>query len=153
MKGMNGNGPGGRVERANKRLGKAVSKLPASRDTPAERREKMASIDKTNAKVAKRVDKLTKVVAKAAQKSDKTSKADKPISLTKTLRGIEKAKPEKPMPKRTQAPLNSGLGTSPVRQGLSALDKFDKRIKISKLEKEAKPAAKAYNAKLKSKTK
>jgi hypothetical protein len=64
-------GPGGRVERANKRLGKAVSKLPASRDTPMERDKKMANIDKTNTKVAKRVDKLTKVVGKAADKAVK----------------------------------------------------------------------------------
>jgi hypothetical protein len=64
-------GPGGRVERANKRLGKAVSKLPASRDTPMERDKKMANIDKTNTKVAKRVDKLTKVVGKSAGKAMK----------------------------------------------------------------------------------
>ena len=75
MKAMNGNGPGGRVERANKRLGKAVSKLPASRDTPMERDKKMANIDKTNTKVAKRVEKLTKVVGKSANKIvDKATK-------------------------------------------------------------------------------
>jgi len=61
-------GPGDRVARANKKLGKAVSKLPASRDTPIERREKMANIEKTNVKVAKRADKLAKVVGKSADK-------------------------------------------------------------------------------------
>jgi len=74
-------GPGDRVERANKRLGKAVSKLPASRDTPMERDKKMANIDKTNTKVAKRVDKLTKVVGKAADKAVK--KVTKRISSDK----------------------------------------------------------------------
>lgn len=86
-------------------------------------------------------------------KADRASKADKPISLKKTLKAIEKAKPEKPISKRAQAPLNSGLEKSPVRQGLSALDKFDKRIKVRKLEKEAKPAARAYNARLKARNK
>lgn len=61
-------GPDDRVARANKKLGKAVSKLPASRDTPIERREKMANIEKTNVKVAKRADKLAKVVGKSADK-------------------------------------------------------------------------------------
>jgi hypothetical protein len=86
-------------------------------------------------------------------KADRASKADKPISLKKTLKNIEKAKPEKPMSKRTQAPLNSGVEKSPVREGLSALDKFDKRIKVRKLDKEAKPAARAYNARLKARNK
>jgi hypothetical protein len=69
MKAMNGNNPGGAVARAKNKLGKAVSKLPASRDTPMERDKKMANIDKTNSKVAKKVEKLTKVVGKAAIKS------------------------------------------------------------------------------------
>lgn len=63
-----GMGPGDRVARANKKLGKAVSKLPASRDTPIERREKMANIEKTNIKVAKKAGKLAKVVVKSANK-------------------------------------------------------------------------------------
>ena len=62
-------GPGDRVARANKKLGKAVSKLPASRDTPIERREKMANIEKTNVKVAKKVDKFAKAYGKAANKA------------------------------------------------------------------------------------
>lgn len=93
MKAMNGDGPGGRVARANKRLGKAVSKLPASRDTPIERREKMASIDKTKATVAKRVDKLTKVVGKAANKSIKVAaKVDekKPFQRTGRLSDLDR---------------------------------------------------------------
>ena len=72
MKGkMNAEGPGGKLARAKNKLDKAVTKLPASRDTPSERKEKMANIDKTNAKVAKRVDKLTKVVGKSADKAVK----------------------------------------------------------------------------------
>jgi hypothetical protein len=40
---------------------------------------------------------------------------------------------------------------APAQRGLSALDKFDKRIKVRKVEKEVKPAARAYNARLRAK--
>ena len=70
MKGkMNAEGPGGRLARVKNKLDKAVTKLPASKDTPQERAKKMASIDKTNAKVAKGVAKVAKVVGKAQLKS------------------------------------------------------------------------------------
>lgn len=42
--------------------------------------------------------------------------------------------------------------TNPFRgKGLSELDKFDKKIKVRKVEKAAKPAAKAFNKNLKKK--
>jgi hypothetical protein len=53
--------------------------------------------------------------------------------------------------------MNGGGGGSakaaPAKRGLAELDKFDKRIKVRTLEKEAKPAARAYNARLKARNK
>ena len=136
MKAMNGKGPGGRVARAEKKVDKAAKNLISSRDTPSEYDRKRAIQGKTEAKVAKAVSKL-----------DKASKADKPISLKKTLKGIENAKPVKRISDKVQAPLTSGTKTA--GKSLSELNKFDKKINVSKVAKEAKPAAKDFNKMLK----
>jgi hypothetical protein len=128
-----GMGPGGRVARAEKKVDKAkdkVSKLVAkygisSREEPDSYFKKKEMQAKTAPKIAKAVDKVNK-------------SKDKLINASR--KAVEKAKP-----------VNSGVEKSPVRQGLSELDKFDKRIKVRKLEKEAKPAARAYNARLRAK--
>jgi hypothetical protein len=128
-----GMGPGGRVARATKKVDKArgkVSKLVdkygiSSREEPASYAKKKEMQAKSAPKIAKAVDKVNKA-------------QDKLINASR--KAVEKAKP-----------VNSGVEKSPVRQGLSELDKFDKRIKVRKLEKEAKPAARAYNARLRAK--
>jgi Tfp pilus assembly major pilin PilA len=128
-----GIGPGGRVARAEKKVDKAkgkVSKLVgkygiASTDGPDVYFKKKEMQAKTAPKIAKAVDKVNKA-------------KDKLINASR--KAVEKA-----------TPVNSGVEKSPVREGLSALDKFDKRIKVRKLEKEAKPAARAYNARLRAK--
>lgn len=104
---------------------------------------------KENKKVAKEAAKTVKSVVKSM--ADKPSKADKPISLRKTLKGIENAKPVKRISDKTQAPLTSGTKTA--GRSLSELDKFDKKIKVRKLEKEAKPAARDFNKMLKDRKK
>ena len=118
-------GPGGRVARAQKRLGRAVSKLPASTDSSSEYTKKMSNIDKTKSKVAKGVAKLDKAVAKTVDKKREQMSKSKDLEnfMTST--------------------------SAPVRRGLSDLDKFDKRIKVRKLAKEAKPAARDYNKRIK----
>lgn len=106
---------------------------------------------KENKKLAKEAAKTVKSVVKSM--ADKPSKADKPISLRKTLKGIENAKPAKRISDKTQAPLTSGTksaSTSGFTNRLSELNKFDKKIKSSKVAKEIKPAVKAFNKALKS---
>lgn len=104
---------------------------------------------KENKKLAKEAAKTVKSVVKSM--ADKPSKADKPISLRKTLKGIENAKPAKRISDKTQAPLTSG--SKPMVRDLSSLDKFDKRIKLRQVPKEDKASAKAYNQRLKEKRK
>lgn len=104
---------------------------------------------KENKKLAKEAAKTVKSVVKSM--ADKPSKADKPISLRKTLKGIENAKPAKRISDKTQAPLTSG--SKPMARDLSSLDKFDKRIKLRQVPKEDKASAKAYNQRLKEKRK
>lgn len=112
---------------------------------------------KENKKLAKEAAKTVKSVVKSM--ADKPSKADKPISLRKTLKGIENAKPAKRISDKTQAPLTSGTksastsGLKPMVRDLSSLDKFDKRIKLRQVPKEDKASAKAYNQRLKEKRK
>lgn len=118
-------GPGGRVARAQKRLGKAVSKLPASTDNASEHFRKIAKMDKTKSKIADRVTKLDKAVAKSVDK--KRAQMGKSKDLENFMTSV----------------------SAPVRRDLSSLDKFDKRIKVRKLEKEAKPAARDYNKRIK----
>ena len=79
MAAMKNVGPGGKVARAQKRLGRAVSKLPASTDSPSEYTKKMSNIDKTNAKVAKGVSKLDKAVAKTVDKKRKQMSKSKDL--------------------------------------------------------------------------
>lgn len=97
---------------------------------------------KENKKLAKEAAKTVKSVVKSM--ADKPSKADKPISLRKTLKGIENAKPAKRISDKTQAPLTSGTksastsgnksaSTSGFTNRLSELDKFEKKqIKSAK---------------------
>ena len=83
---------------------------------------------KENKKLVKEAAKTVKSVVKSM--ADKPSKADKPISLRKTLKGIENAKPAKKISDKTQAPLTSGTksaSTSGFINRLSELDKFDKK--------------------------
>lgn len=118
-------GPGGKVARAQKRLGRAVSKLPASTDSPSEYTKKMSNIDKTNAKVAKGVARLGSAVAKSVDK--KRAQMGKSKDLENFMTSV----------------------SAPVRRDLSSLDKFDKRIKVRKVAKEAKAAARDYNKRIK----
>jgi hypothetical protein len=61
MRATGGNGSG-RVARAEKKLGKAVSKLPSSRDDYSTFLEKKENLVKNKAKVAKAQARLGKVV-------------------------------------------------------------------------------------------
>ena len=79
----------------------------------------------------------SKIQKKALKFADKTAKAV--------------AKADKKEVKAAASYLKDSMKGSPVGKGLSALDKFDKRIKVRKVEKEAKPAARAYNARIKAK--
>lgn len=119
MKAMS-NGGGGKAARAEKKEAKKDLK---------ETRQMIKSV------TPKGFNKTVKAVAKErmqATKSDKASKADKPISLKKTLKGIENAKPVKRISDKVKAPLNSGTKTaskSGFTNRLSELDKFSKNKK------------------------
>lgn len=147
MKALNGNGPGGRVARAEKKVAKAAKNLISSRDTPSEYDRKKAIQGKTEAKVAKAVSKLGNAKAAVTKKVEKlgdkeTKRLGKDISEAKKIAGNIKYQ------KKVGA-LQSDKTTKAVGRSLSDLNKFDKKINVSKLAKEAKPAAKDFNKMLK----
>jgi hypothetical protein len=92
MAAMKNVGPGGRVARAQKRLGRAVSKLPASTDNASEYSKKMSKIDKTNARVAKGVDRLGSAVAKTVEKKRAKMSKSKDLEnfMTSTMPAAKK---------------------------------------------------------------